>query len=119
MPKPHDSSVACFALTVPGLEPIAAEEIEQELGAEIKKQTPGLVVFRVPELTKAILQLKTVEDVFLYAWGSDSLSYKAEDLKRISKWTALEPDWQKLLERHHAIRPKPKGKPTYHLVSQM
>jgi 23S rRNA G2445 N2-methylase RlmL len=119
MPKPADASVACFALTVPGLEPIAATEIEQELDAEVKKQTPGLIVFRVPELTKKILQLRTVEDVFLYAWGTDSLTYKAEDLKRIAKWTALEPDWPKLLERHHAIRPKPKGKPTYHLVAQM
>lgn len=113
------SSIACFALTVPGLEPIAAEELEQELGAEIKKQSPGLIVFRVPELTRDIYTLKTVEDVFLYAWGTDTLTYKAEDLKRITKWTTQEPEWKRLLERHHTIRPKPKGRPTYHLVAQM
>ena len=48
------------------------------------------------------------------------LTYRAEDLGRIScRWTAREPDWQQLLSIHHSIRPKPKGKPTYRLVTQM
>jgi 23S rRNA G2445 N2-methylase RlmL len=106
-------------MTMPGLETVAAEEIAQELGGEIKRTAPGLVVFRPARLDRAVLQLRTVEDVFLLLWGTDQLSYRAEDLERIQRWTAREPDWPRMLELHHAIRPKPKGKPTYHLVAQM
>jgi 23S rRNA G2445 N2-methylase RlmL len=103
----------------PGLEEIAGEEIARALGGEVKKTGRGMVVFRVPEIDEGLLHLRTVEDVFLLAWGTDKLTYRAEDLDRIRRWTAREPDWQNLLRIHHAVRPKPKGKPTYHLVAQM
>jgi 23S rRNA G2445 N2-methylase RlmL len=109
----------CYALLQPGLEAVAAEEIERELGGEVKKTGRGLVVFRVPEIEEGLLRLRTVEDVFLLAWGTDQLSYRAEDLDRIRRWTAREANWERLLRLHHAIRPKPKGRPTYHLVTQM
>ncbi|MFN4261820.1 MAG: methyltransferase [Gemmataceae bacterium] len=110
---------ACYAMVIPGLEPIAAQEIEEDLGGTIKKSDRGLVVFRVPEINRRLLRLRTVEDVFLLAWGSDQLTYRAQDLKSIRHWTAQEVDWQELLRLHHDIRPKPKGKPTYRLVAQM
>jgi 23S rRNA G2445 N2-methylase RlmL len=103
----------------PGLESVAAEEIEHDLGGEVKRTGRGLVVFRVPEIDESLLQLRTVEDVFLLAWGTDQLTYRAEDLERICRWTAREPDWNQLLRLHHALRPKPRGRPTYHLVAQM
>jgi 23S rRNA G2445 N2-methylase RlmL len=103
----------------PGLEEIAAEEIAQDLGGEVRRTARGVVVFRVPEIDDRLLRLRTVEDVFLFAWGTDQLSYRAEDLDRIARWTAREPDWDLLLRLHHAVRPKPKGKPTYRLVTQM
>jgi tRNA (guanine6-N2)-methyltransferase len=112
-------SPACYAIVLPGLEAIAADEITRDLGAEVKKAEKGTVVFRVPQITPDLLRLRTVEDVFLLAWGTDSLTYRAEDLKSIRQWTAKEADWQHLLSLHHAIRPKPKGKPTYRLVTQM
>jgi 23S rRNA G2445 N2-methylase RlmL len=98
---------------------VAADEIETDLGGEVKRTGRGLVVFRVPEVTEALLTLRTVEDVFLLAWGTDQLSYRAEDLDRIRRWTARDADWAQLLRLHHAIRPRPRGKPTYHLVAQM
>jgi tRNA (guanine6-N2)-methyltransferase len=110
---------ACCAMVHPGLEEIAAEEIERDLGGEVKRTTEGLVVFRLPEIEARILELRTTEDVFLLAWGTDQLTYRAEDLDKIQRWTAREPDWQELLRIHHAIRPRPKGKPTYRLVTQM
>lgn len=110
---------ACYAMTMPGLEDVAAEEIETRLGGTIKKTSAGFVVFRVEEIDAALLRLRTTEDVFLLAWGSDQLTYRAEDLERIRRWTAQETDWNRLLQIHHAVRPKPKGKPTYHLVAQM
>jgi 23S rRNA G2445 N2-methylase RlmL len=110
---------ACYALVQPGLEEIAAEEIEHDLGGEIKRTGRGIVVFRVPEIDASLLRLRTTEDVLLLAWGTDQLTYRAEDLDRIRRWTAREPDWGLLLKLHQAVRPRPRGRPTYHLVSQM
>jgi 23S rRNA G2445 N2-methylase RlmL len=105
-------------LVFPGLEPVAEEEIVQEVG-EVKRTAAGLVVFRAAEIDSQLLRLRTVEDVFLLAWGTDKLSYRAADLDRIRHWTAREANWNQLLRLHHAIRPKPKGKPTFRLVTQM
>src|SRR5262245_23882274 len=110
---------ACYAMVLPGLEAIAADEGAGHLGGEVKKAQKGVVVFRVAQIGPDLLRLRTVEDVFLLAWGTDSLTYRAEDLKSIRHWTAKEADWQQLFSLHHAIRPKPKGKPTYRLVTQM
>jgi tRNA (guanine6-N2)-methyltransferase len=109
----------CYAIVIPGLEPVASDEIKRELGGEVKRAAPGLVVFRVPQIDAGLLHLRTTEDVFLLAWGTDQLTHRAEDLDRICRWTAHEADWSRLLAIHHALRPKPKGKPTYHLVTQM
>jgi 23S rRNA G2445 N2-methylase RlmL len=109
----------CYAIVFPGLEEVASEEVATVLSGEVKRSAPGLMVFRVPQLDSSVLQLRTVEDVFVLAWGTDKLSYRASDLKRIRAWTAHEVDWNQLLRIHHTIRPKPKGKPTYRLVTQM
>jgi tRNA (guanine6-N2)-methyltransferase len=110
---------ACYATVLSGLEALAADEITRDLGGEVKKAEKGVVVFRVPHIGPELLRLRTVEDVFILAWGTDSLTYKADDLKSIRHWTAKEAHWQHLLSLHHAVRPKPKGKPSYRLVTQM
>jgi 23S rRNA G2445 N2-methylase RlmL len=110
---------ACYALTVPGLEQIAAQEIQEHLSAEIKRVAPGLIVFRPPEVSRDLLALRTVEDVFLLLWGTDRLTYRAEDLDLIQRWTAREPNWPEALRVLQQIRPRPKGRPTVHLVTQM
>ncbi|TMQ31940.1 MAG: RNA methyltransferase, partial [Planctomycetota bacterium] len=109
----------CYAMVFPGLEPIAEEEIKREVGGDVKRSSPGIVVFRAQNVDASLLQLRTVEDVFLFAWGTDKLSWRAADLEKIRRWTAHEVDWNRLLSIHHAIRPKPSGKPTYRLVAQM
>jgi tRNA (guanine6-N2)-methyltransferase len=121
MSRPRAEPVVppCYAMVQPGLEEVAGEEIARTLGGEVKKTGRGLIVFRVPHIDEGLLHLRTVEDVFLLAWGTDQLTYRAEDLDRIRRWTAREPDWPNLMRLHHAVRPKPKGKPTYHLVAQM
>ncbi len=108
-----------YATVQPGLEPVAADEITRDLGGEVKKTTRGIVVFKLAEVTPAVLKLRTTEDVFLLAWGSDTLTYKSDDLADFRKWTANRPDWGQLFRIHHALRPKTKGRPTYHLVCQM
>lgn len=110
---------ALYAMVIPGLEEVAAAEIEKTLGGEIKRAGQGIVVFRLEEIDERLLRLRTTEDVFLLAWGTDKLTYRAADLEKIHRWTAHDADWQRLLQIHHAIRPKPKGKPSYHLVTQM
>jgi 23S rRNA G2445 N2-methylase RlmL len=106
-------------MTLPGLETVAEDEIAAELGGDVRKTTPGLVVFRLPRIDRAVLSLRTTEDIFLLGWGTDKLTYRAADLDSIRKWTAREVDWDALLRIHHGIRPKPRGKPTYRLVTQM
>ncbi len=113
------SEPACYAMTHPGLEEIAADEIRVELRGEIKRTAKGLVVFRPRDLDRSLLTLRTTEDVFLFAWGTDELSYRAADLENIRKWTDRDADWKSLLLAHHQIRPKPKGKPSFHVVTQM
>jgi 23S rRNA G2445 N2-methylase RlmL len=108
-----------YAMTHGGIESTAADEITRDIGGEVKKTARGLVVFRLDELTDKVLSLRTTEDVFLLAWGSDSLTYKADDLETIRNWTARKPDWEHLFKLHHRLRPKTKGKPTYHIVCQM
>lgn len=110
---------ALYAMTHPGIEPVAADEITRDLGGEVKKTARGIVVFRVDDVTPDLLALRTTEDVFLLAWGSDSLTFKAEDLRTVQTWTARKPDWDQLFRLHHRLRPKTKGKPTYNLVCQM
>jgi 23S rRNA G2445 N2-methylase RlmL len=118
--KPEEKELpALYAFVQPGLEPIAAEEITRDLQGEVKRTERGMVVFRLDEITPAILQLRTTEDVYLLAYGSDALTYKASDLDTIRKWTARKPDWPQLLKLHHAVRPKVKGKPNFHIVCQM
>jgi 23S rRNA G2445 N2-methylase RlmL len=103
----------------PGLEDIAGEEIAQTLGGEVKRSGDGIVVFRLAEIDRSVLQLRTTEDVFLYGWGTDELSYRAKDLDKIQHWTQRDVRWDALLKIHHAVRPKPKGKPSWRLVAQM
>jgi 23S rRNA G2445 N2-methylase RlmL len=117
--RPPAELPACYAVVIPGLETVAATEIESELGGDIKRTGPGIVVFRLPEIDERILELRTTEDVYLLAWGTDKLTYRALDLEKIRNWTAHDADWPRLLQIHHAIHPKPKGKPSYHLVTQM
>jgi 23S rRNA G2445 N2-methylase RlmL len=110
---------ACYAITFPGLEEVATEELTDELGADVKRTSPGLVVFRIEEIAGNLLDLKTVEDVFLLGWGTNKLTFRATDLEEIRRFTAREADWDRLLQIHHKIRPKPRGKPTFRLVTQM
>ena len=110
---------ALYAHVHPGLESIAADEIMRDLQGEIKRTERGLVVFRLRSIDADVLRLRTTEDIYLLAWGTGSLTYKANDLEQIKKWTAKKPDWPQLFRIHHSIRPKVKGKPTFHLVAQM
>jgi 23S rRNA G2445 N2-methylase RlmL len=117
-PRQQAEAPALYATVHPGLEEVAGEEIVQELGGVVKRSGSGVVVFRLPEVDRSVLRLRTTEDVFLYAWGTDALSYRAQDLDSIRRWTD-KADWARLLPIHHAVRPKPKGKPSYRLVVQM
>jgi len=119
MPKHRDETLpACYAIVQRGLEEVAADEITRDLGGAVKKSGRGIVAFRVPRLDGDLLKLRTVEDVYLLAWGTDELTYRAADLDKIRQWTR-KVKWDQLLQYHHSIHPKPKGKPTYWLVTQM
>ncbi|MFO0841293.1 MAG: THUMP domain-containing protein [Gemmataceae bacterium] len=118
-PESAPEPPACYAMVHPGLEEVAADEIRRDLGGDVRKTSRGVVVFRLTTIDERILNLRTTEDVFLLAWGSDQLTYRATDLDLIQRWTARSPAWPRLLKIHHAVRPRPKGRPTYRLVAQM
>lgn len=100
-----------------GLEPITADEITRDQGGDVKKILRGSLVFRTNSIDRKLLRLRTAEDVFLLAWGSDSLTYRAADLKLITQWTA-KLKWDRLFKLHQQVREVPR-KPTFHLVCQM
>jgi tRNA (guanine6-N2)-methyltransferase len=118
-PRNNTELPACYAMVHEGLETIAGEEIAQTLGGEVKRSGDGTLVFRLDDIDRDILTLRTTEDVFLYGWGTDELRYRAKDLEQIERWTERNVNWDALLKIHHAIRPKPKSKPTYRYVAQM
>src|ERR1700681_424548 len=103
-PRSEAPPPPCYALVHQGLEPVASDEIERDLGGEVKRTGRGLVVFRVDRIDDSLLELRTTEDVFLFAWGTAQLTHRAEDLDKIQRWTAREPDWDRLLRLHHAVR---------------
>lgn len=112
-------SATFYAMTLPGLEDIARTEISEDLKGDIKITHRGLVVFKTPRPVEEILELKTTEDVFLYGWGTDSLTYRATDLDDIRKWTTKDADWNHLIHLHHQVHPLTKGRPTYRIITQM
>ncbi len=108
----------CYAMVHPGLEDVAADEIENRLDADIRKKVRGIVVFRPEAINHALLDLRTVEDVYLLAWASGDLTRRATDLDLITKWTSHEPDWAKLISLAQKIRPKKHARTSYRLVVQ-
>lgn len=116
--KSVSSAPPCYAMVHPGLEEVAAEEIETRLGGEVRKTVRGAVIFRPIQVSRSLLDLRTTEDVFLLAWASGDLTRRATDLDLITKWTAREPDWSKLIPLQQKIRPKKHAKTTFRLVVQ-
>jgi 23S rRNA G2445 N2-methylase RlmL len=110
---------ALYAHVHPGLEEIAGEEVTRDLGGSVRKSERGLLVFRTDRIDPDLLRLRTTEDVFLLAWGTDQLTFRALDLKNITQWTRTGPDWEHLLRLHHAVRPAHKGRPTVRIIVQM
>ena len=80
--SPDAPPPSCYAIVQPGLEEIAAEEVAQSLGGEVKRTGKGLVVFRVPQIDERLLRLRTTEDVFLLAWGTDDETVILWDVRR-------------------------------------
>lgn len=108
-----------YAMVIPGLEDLARAEISEDLRADIKRTSRGIVVFKTDRDPEKILNLKTTEDVFIFGWGTDSLTYRATDVDDIRKWTSKDADWNQLIQAHHQFHPLTKGRPTYRIITQM
>jgi tRNA (guanine6-N2)-methyltransferase len=119
-PKESDKSLpALYAHVHPGLEPVATDELTRDFGCEVKKTGNGIVVFRADDIDDSLIQARTTEDIYLLAWGTDSLEYTTNDLSTITSWTR-KVDWPHLLKIHHRIRPLKKNtKPTFRIICQL
>ena len=103
----------------PGLEEVAADEITRDLGGEVKKHRPRPRRLPRPRHHAGPAEAAHHRGRVPARLGHRRAHLPRRDLDKIERWTAREPDWGHLLRLHHAVRPKPKGKPTYRLVTQM
>ena len=60
-----------------------------------KVTTCGVVVFRVNSLTPDVIKLRTTEDVFLLAWGSDSATSRLVRITASGLRSSCDASWMK------------------------
>lgn len=69
-----DTASVYYAMTMPGLEAVTADEIGERLaGARVTRRMPGVVVFEAAAAPAELLALRTTEDVFLLLAAIDHL----------------------------------------------
>ena len=120
MSRPAADLPPLYATVQPGLEEIAGEEITRDAGGTGQEDRSRARRFSHPRHHPRLLEPAHRRGRLPPCLGHRRpLPTGRPTLKRSSGWTAHEPDWPRLLQLHHRVHPKPKGKPTYRLVAQM
>lgn len=102
-----NSSLALFARTIHGIEWIAAAEIEKRLQAEIIELRHREVRFRLTELTPALFDLGSVDDVFLTCLNVRGLDRTRASLGALSQ-AASKMNWRLISEPLKRLRNVPR-----------
>ncbi len=107
-----------YAMTMPGLETLAFSEIRAKMpDAELVKFARGIALFRTATPSGDLLQLRTVEDIFITLSHITGLG-RGRDAVRVFHSAVLNVDMNATLSvwrrAHKAIQPK-----TWRVVSQM
>jgi 23S rRNA G2445 N2-methylase RlmL len=106
-----------YALTIPGLEALAFEEISTQMNAELVKLGRGLVLFRTSSDPRRLLDLRTVEDVYVLLVHIKHVGVGGEPLRVLhsaTKQAPFEEAWSVWRKLHQGNRAK-----TWRVVSQM
>ena len=78
----------------PGLEEIAGDEITHDLGGEVKRTAPGLVVFRVGQSSTSRSWTAHGRGRFPVRLGHRSADLPGRGPGKIRRWTARDADWR-------------------------
>jgi 23S rRNA G2445 N2-methylase RlmL len=109
-----------FALTVPGVEKIAADEI-RSLNRKVKigPQSSGFIAFDADVHPEDLLRLRCVEDVFATLAIVQPLHHDASGVLQVFRATQRSPIWEDAMEMYRLARPLKKRRMTYRVVSQL
>jgi tRNA (guanine6-N2)-methyltransferase len=106
-----------LARTVRGLEWVAAAEISRLPGVSGVRMLPREVAFRLPVLDASLLELRTVDDIFVSAGTIDGVGHRRDApavLAEVLPETAL----LAAIDRVRAVRELP-GRPTFDVVASL
>ncbi len=116
-----------YAQTMPGLEQLAWREIEQDrpqvklLGFETLEKKNGLLLFQAQKADASLLNLRTVEDIFLVLTSHEKLPRSRDSLARLA--LLLEQvHWPTALKVHRDITgysPKAGKQTTFRIISRL
>ncbi len=109
------------ASTIPGVEGIAAQEIQSQLkNAQIVEQRRGWVVFRCQDDAASLLRLRTVEDVFVVLFHTAKLPPRRQDaLTTLTRMAAKSRHWDHALTRFHQAQTRSVRRITFRVIAQM
>lgn len=107
-----------YLFTVPGLERIAASEVEAQLqGSRLEEQRTGIVFFSYAGEPEPLLRLRTAEDLFaLVARGT--VSQGRQGLSQARRLVKGSPWWEAAVTLGRQLRPKKVHRATYRVVAQ-
>jgi 23S rRNA G2445 N2-methylase RlmL len=120
-PAPIETDFPYFVTVVPGLEPVAEEEIRSlSRRAKIGPSAKGVVAFDIDRSPDELLQLRCAEDLFATLAWLPSLPDEEAGTQRIFRALQRAPLWDDALELHRmAIPPSKKRRATYRVVAQL
>ena len=107
------------AHTVPGLEMVAWEEIQSQLGAvSLLKRGEGLLLFACGGSPAGLLRLRTTEDIFAVIHYSFDLATDRRGLSQIRDSLIAAPAFETALAAHREAHPHRVKRITYRIVAQ-
>jgi 23S rRNA G2445 N2-methylase RlmL len=118
-----DKQVRYYAQTMPGIEEIAWLEIRSRLPQAkfveylFAKEQNGIVVFDYEGATADLLQLRTVEDVFLQALSVNKVSRNWQDIGLITDLVQKSEEFGRAVNNFLRYRKFP-APPTYRVISR-
>lgn len=114
-----------LAHVVPGLEPVAREEMRETLGAvdvvrslERFDERTGMLVFRTDAPPAELLDLRTVEDVFVRAAWKEGIAHSRAGLSPVRTAVLRDPEVEAAVEVALRVLPKRRSKVSFRVIAR-